>query len=222
MAIHVAILRTPYLKAVLEGRKTIESRLTRTAQPPYGMVNAGDRIFLKRSGGSFAATAHAKAVHSFDGLTPADIDALRRRFNKAVKGDDDYWQAKSNARFATFIELADVHPVSVGPMYSKSAYKAWFVLPDEADPVLDVELTEGSVRNGYVSVSERREYFEPDGFELLLPDGRSITSDLYRGQRIRWRGWRDLFRSHGLEAGDVARFVRRGAGRYGVSLIRRG
>lgn len=220
MAIHVAILQSPYLNAVLEGRKTMESRLTRTAQPPYGAIDAGERIFLKRSGGSFVATAQAGAVHSFDQLTPGDVDKLRRRFNAAVGGDPAYWQRKRDARFATFIELRDVRPISIGPTYRKSAYKAWFVLPDEADPVLDVTLTDGALRNGYVPVKGRTGFFDTEDFELHLPDGQRIRTDLYRGQRIRWRGWRGYFDHHHVQPGDVVRFVREDEGRYRVMLIR--
>lgn len=220
MAIHVAILQQPYLEAVLRGRKTMESRLTRTAQPPHGMIAPGERIFLKRSGGAFAATARAGKVHSFDQLTPSDIHALRRRFNEAVGGTRAYWQEKRDARFATFIELRDVRSVSVGPPYKKSAYKAWFVLDEAADPVLEVPLSEGALRNGYVPVAARPDYFTEPRITLELPDGRCVSTGLYQGRRLRWRGWRAYFQEHGLRAGDLARFVREHAGHYRVSLIR--
>lgn len=221
MSIHVAILQKPYLDALLHGRKTIESRLTRTAQPPFGQVEVGDRIYFKRSGGAFAVTARAARVHSHDNLTPAAIGRLRQRFNHAVGGDAAYWRSKREARFATFIELRDVQPIDVGPPYRKSAYKAWFVLPDEADPVFEVTLTAGAIRNGYVPVIARPAFFGGTMFELHLPDGRRVTSDLYRRQRIRWRGWCDYFHEHRLQRGDAVRFVREGRARYRVTLIHR-
>jgi len=49
--IHVAILKPGYIQAILAGTKTIESRLTKTAQPPYGKVVTGERLYLKASGG---------------------------------------------------------------------------------------------------------------------------------------------------------------------------
>lgn len=219
MSIHVAILQPPYLEAILHGRKTLESRLTRTAQPPFGVIEAGERIYLKRSGGAFVAVARAGRVHGYDNLTPASVEKLRRRFNDAVGGDADYWQRKRDARYATFIELCDVEPMDVGPSYRKSAYKAWFVLPDEADPMLEVTLTAGALRNGYVPVTRRPGFFGSQPFELQLPDGQRVTTDLYRQQRLRWRGWRDRFAQHNMRPGDVVRFVREEPRRYRVALI---
>ncbi|MFW6059224.1 MAG: ASCH domain-containing protein [Phycisphaeraceae bacterium] len=216
MATHIAILQRPYLDLVLAGRKTLESRLTKTAQPPFGVVSPGDRIYLKRSGGPFAAIARAGDVHSYDNLTPTHIDKLRKRFNDRVRGNADYWRMKRNARYATFIELHDVAPIDVGPDYRKSAYKAWFVLPDAADPVLEVALTTGALRNGYVPIAGRADFFGAGDFELHLPDGQRITTDLYRAQRIRWRSWRSYFETANAKPGDLVRFVALGQRRYRV------
>ncbi len=220
MSVHIAILQKPYLNAVLAGRKTIESRLTKTMQPPHGMVQEGERIFFKLSGGPFKATARAGTVQYFDQLTPPRIDALRQRFNDAVCGTADYWRMKRSARFATFIELDELTPTEVGPRFTKSPYRAWFVLPDEADPVFEVTLTAGALRNGYVPVAKRPAFFGPGDFELLLPDGERVRTDLYQNQRIRWRGWRRQFELAGIGPGDKVRFVAMGEGRYRVTWMR--
>ena len=51
--IHVAILKPNYIRDILAGDKTIESRFTKTNQPPHGRVAVGERLFLKASGGPF-------------------------------------------------------------------------------------------------------------------------------------------------------------------------
>jgi len=45
------ILKKPSLAAILDGRKQIESRFTRTRRAFRGRVEAGDRLFLKQSSG---------------------------------------------------------------------------------------------------------------------------------------------------------------------------
>lgn len=221
MACHVAILRRPYVRAVLAGRKTVESRLTKSAVAPYGCVRSGERLFIKVSGGPFMATAVAGRVTCFDALTPGEVATLREQFNALVGGDAGYWQAKRDSRFATFIELCDVMPCEVGPRYGRSAYKAWHTLPDAASPVLDVTLTVGAVRNGYVSVAGRAAFFRDEALAMVLPDGRVVETTLYRGRRVTWRGWRPYFAAHKMTAGDRVCFVALGGGRYRVGFSKR-
>ncbi|MFP4144792.1 MAG: ASCH domain-containing protein [Phycisphaeraceae bacterium] len=219
MAVHVAILQRPYLEMILAGTKRVESRLTRSAAPPFGRVSPGDRLFLKLSGGGFRATAVAGEVHSFRDLTPEGVDELARRFRPSVGGDDDYWQAKRVSRCASFIELEQVEPLAVGPAYEKSGWRAWHVLPDDASPLREVTLTSGAIANGYVSVAGEAGFFSPGRFTLELPGGERVETDLYRGRRIRWRGWRVRLRHAGLKAGDRVRFVALGDGLYRVCWI---
>ena len=133
--IHVAILIPGYIDTTLDGQKTIESRLTKTAQPPFGKIKTGERLYLKASGGPFMATAVAGAVQSFDGLTPERIDKLREQHNDQIGGDDAYWQTKRDSRFATLIELTEVEPIEIGPPYKKAHMKAWYVLDEDRDPL---------------------------------------------------------------------------------------
>jgi len=229
MGVHVAILKRPYLHLVLDGRKTVESRLSRSAVPPYGQVHEGDRIYLKASGGPFMAVARAGWIESHEALTPARIDRLRKRHNNQVRGDTAYWAMKRQAQYATFIELRDVRPINAGPAFKPSPYRAWFVLADDADAALrsggdqrsvQVALTAGAVRNRYVPIKGHVDFFPTGDFTLALPDGRMVRTSVYQRQRIRWRGWGRYFDSHGLGAGDAVRFVAAGRGRYRVLLVR--
>lgn len=133
--IHIAILKPGYIRDILAGRKTIESRLTKTRQPPFGKVEPGERLYLKASGGPFMATAVAGQVHSFEDTSPDDINRVRDRFGKQIGGDDAYWESKRDSRYVTLVELTDIKPVDTGPDYKKAYMKAWYVLDDSASPV---------------------------------------------------------------------------------------
>src|SRR5690606_5364590 len=98
----------PYIRMMLDGRKTVESRLTRMNRAPFRAIEAGDRIYFKASSGPFMATAVADAVAFYDELNPAAIAKLKQRYNDRVCGDDAYWQWKRTSRYATFVELREV------------------------------------------------------------------------------------------------------------------
>ena len=133
--IHVAILKPGYIDAILDGRKTIESRLTKTMQPPHGKIMEGERLFLKASGGPFMATAIAGGVLSFTDLDPVAVQQLREQYDEPICGDDAYWDTKRDSKYATLIELTKVEPIAVGPPYKVAYMKAWYVLDEDRDPL---------------------------------------------------------------------------------------
>lgn len=133
--IHIAILKPSYIQAILSGAKTIESRLTKTAQPPYDKVKTGERLYLKASGGPFMATAIAGEVSSFEADSPCMVDRLYEQYGEQIRGDADYWQAKRDCRYITLIELTEVKPIEIGPPYKPAHMKAWYVLNEDRDPL---------------------------------------------------------------------------------------
>lgn len=241
MARHVAILLKRYIELILQGSKTIESRLTRTACAPYRRIEPGDRIYFKESSGPYRAMAVAGEVLFHEGLTPVAVEALRRRHNEAIRGDEGYWARKRHSRYATLIALRDVRAVATGPAIAPSRGIAWFVLgrgrravAPARDRVVRVTLTPGAIRNCYVRIPRGMGSARIGGvllnggrpagnpLELTLPDGRSIATEVLGSRLIRWRGWGAYFDAHGVQPGDEVLFVPRGQGRYGVGFVKRG
>ena len=128
--IHLVILKKQYLDAILVGRKTIESRLLKTKQPPIGRINPGDKLFLKQSSGPVRAIATAKTVKTFENLTPQKIAELKNLYNDKVLGADEYWEMKSDCNIAIFAWLKNVEeipPVNI----DKKDWRAWVVLTEK-------------------------------------------------------------------------------------------
>lgn len=218
MSIHIAILKRPYAKRILAGQKTVESRLTRTVQPPLRSIETGERIFIKASSGPFMATALAGLIEQHEGLEPHDIDRLRRRHNKAVYGDDEYWELKKHSRYAVFVHLEQVEPIDVGPAYPKSM-RAWHVLDESLSPLMDIPLTDGAIRNRYLSLTGVSQKMRKRPVTLLLPNGQEIATGFAQGKAmLKWRGWGPYYAQHRMNPGDAVRFVAVGQGRYRVTF----
>lgn len=223
--IHVAILKPNYIRDILAGTKTVESRLTKTNQPPHGRVGSGERLFLKASGGPFMATAVAGEVLSFEGLTPAGVKQIRKQHGRAIGGDDAYWDWKRDSVFATLVGLDEVEPIDVGPKYKVAYMKAWYVLDDSLSPLRDFVLTDGAIRNRYASLPTASRRGKPplhDGqsITLDLPDGSCVETDLANGRMLRWRGWGAVYDTAEAQPGDRLRFVAIGPRRYRVSVVK--
>ncbi|MCD4831611.1 MAG: ASCH domain-containing protein [Anaerohalosphaeraceae bacterium] len=129
---HLAILKKQYIDAILAGTKTIESRLYKGPFPPFGMIEIGDKLFLKASSGQVCATARVSAVKSFENLTPAKVADLKMHYNSKILGDNEYWQMKSDSKFAIFAWLSDIKPLE--PIrINKKDWRAWVVLKPGKD-----------------------------------------------------------------------------------------
>lgn len=116
VGVHLGIFVEPYLTAVLEGKKTIESRFATTRRPPYGCVEPDDYILMKRSGGPVIGLAMAKAIHFYQ-LTPIVLTELRDRFAQQLFAEDEeFWLQRADKMYATLIELDatfEIEPFSV-------------------------------------------------------------------------------------------------------------
>ena len=127
MNYHLAILKKPYLDLILNGRKTVESRLYRSKHKWLTQVSTGDKLFLKASSGPVIATATVAAVKHFDNLTAQHITKLKKQYNQYILGNEQYWQEKTYARFGILVWLQNVKPIT--PRFiRKTDWRAWVVL----------------------------------------------------------------------------------------------
>ncbi len=127
---HLVILKKPYLDAILDGRKKIESRFTKTKRHAFGRVFPGDTLFLKISSGPVCARATVAEVKNFENLTPEQIIEIKQRYNHYIKGSDEYWHSKMDSRFGFLAWLTDVKPIEPVRIHKKD-WRAWVVLTEK-------------------------------------------------------------------------------------------
>ena len=129
MNYHLVILKKPYLDAILDGRKPVESRFWKTRRHAFGRVMRGDKLFLKQSSGPVCGMATVDAVKNFENLTPEQIIAIKQQYNNLVGGSDERWQQRSDCKFGVLVWLKDVktiEPVQI----NKKDWRAWVVLTE--------------------------------------------------------------------------------------------
>jgi len=129
---HLVILKRPYLEAIIDGRKTVESRFAKTRREPFGQISKGDKLFLKESSGPVCAMATVSEVKSFDNLCPHQISRLKQQYNNLIGGSDEYWQSKADCRFGLLVWLENaraIEPVRI----NKKDWRAWVILKEKED-----------------------------------------------------------------------------------------
>lgn len=127
--VHLAVFVEPFLRYVLDGSKTVESRFSVNATAPYGRVDRGDVLLLKRSGGPIVGVCRAADAWHYE-LDDAAWAYIRDRFAPALRVDGtDYLDRKAHASFATLIRVDQV--LAVGPVgCAKRDRRGWVVVRD--------------------------------------------------------------------------------------------
>lgn len=129
---HLVILKKPYLDLILSREKTIESRLTKRKTAAFGRVQAGDKLFLKASGGPVCATATASAVKYYPSLTRSQIVEIKQRYGREIGGSDAVWERLTDRKCGFLVWLSDVRPIAPVRIEKKD-WRAWVVLTEEKD-----------------------------------------------------------------------------------------
>jgi len=127
---HLVILKKPYLDAILNGRKQIESRFMKTRQYAFGRVLPGDKLFLKVSSGPVCATAAVAAVKNFESLTPPQVTEIKQQYNHRIRGSEEYWRRKMDCKFGFLVWLTDVQPIEPVQV-AKKDWRGWVVLTEK-------------------------------------------------------------------------------------------
>jgi hypothetical protein len=128
---HLAVLRTPHLNALLDGRKRVESRLSRNRIAPFQRVAVGDVLFLKEVGGRVRAASRVERVRFYEIDGPQGVQELRDRYNHLIQGPPEYWASKRHARYATLLWLTRpqyIRIASDAPRVPPLFGRAWLAL----------------------------------------------------------------------------------------------
>lgn len=107
--VHLAVMAEPFLSLITAGIKTVESRFSIHRLAPYHTVQPGDLILMKA--GPIIGCFTAAWVEYCDLMT-VDLHEVQQKYSAAVGGDDNFWQQKAKARYATLIGIDDVRPLS--------------------------------------------------------------------------------------------------------------
>ena len=127
-SLHLAILVEPYLSLLLQGKKTVESRFSKTRIAPYGRVHDGDALLLKRTSGPVLGVCEVRQVWSYRLAETVKKD-IRTVFDDSLCADDDFWEVRKSACFATLIlvgRVIEFEPFSV----AKRDRRGWIVLSE--------------------------------------------------------------------------------------------
>ena len=138
---HLAILTDPWLDLILDGHKTIETRISKVKLPPYEAVSVGDHVLMKQSGGPIKGAFEIEQVetyHADSNLDKLVFDEVFRENARQIYGFQEVMYAHRDAlekkwcesKYATFIHVENVQRYDPDIPIKKTNRLAWVVLGD--------------------------------------------------------------------------------------------
>jgi len=127
MARHLAIFsKAEQIERILDGKSSVEVRLTQDRIPPYGGIAKSDTIFLKAAGGLILGEVGVDNVLFFDRLDGETLGKLRRQYGQELGLEDSFWLKP--ARFATVVFLTKPRRYVTPVKFRKHDRRPWVLV----------------------------------------------------------------------------------------------
>jgi hypothetical protein len=105
-SLHLAVMTGPYLKLIVEGVKTVESRFHKVRSAPLNTVTAGDLVVFKPAGQPVSHVASVERATYLD-LSHTSLDRVRSAWQERIAdSSDSFWTARADARWLSLVEIA--------------------------------------------------------------------------------------------------------------------
>lgn len=138
---HLAIFTQPLLDLLLEGHKTIETRMSKIKIPPYKSIAVGDHVIMKQSGGPVKGAFEVAKVDTFHSESCldrqlyesfCDADGLNIFGQRDVMNiyRDVFRKKWCASKYATFMHVKNVQCCDPVIPIKKTNRQAWVVLGD--------------------------------------------------------------------------------------------
>lgn len=124
--IHLGVFNEPCLTYMLNGKKIIESRISKNRIAPYNKITLDDIVVVKKSGGGVVAYFTIKEIIFVD-LNEVSINKIRDKYNKELCVSDEFWEQKKDASYATLMFIERLVKLDTFKV-NKKGMQTWIVL----------------------------------------------------------------------------------------------
>src|SRR3989344_3661245 len=104
---HLAIFNNDLAEAILDGKKSIESRFSMSKIAPFGVISAGDIVYIKPAGKDIIGQFRVQKVIFYDGLSSQDILDIKRVYGTQIAADEAFWESKIKSKYGTLIFISE-------------------------------------------------------------------------------------------------------------------
>lgn len=136
--LHLAIFSPGYINKIFTGRKSIDGRFSVIRCAPFGMVEKGDLILMKKSGGSVVGYFVAGKVTHLDNPSPNKLKQIIQKYWNELCISNGFWKAKKNSKFVTLIEIKQPTKFRIPVTVKKHGLAGWVTLGGESQKQIEL------------------------------------------------------------------------------------
>lgn len=135
VGLHIAIFNEPYLSAMIEKRKTLESRFSVNRISPFRRIYEGDIVLIKRSAGNVIGFFQCGKIKYWTRNRGSSFSELESEYGKLIctSLEPEFWESREDSRYGTLIEI---HNLSLFKSFGidKQDRTTWVVLKERNKP----------------------------------------------------------------------------------------
>jgi len=130
--LHLAIFSPGYIDKIFTGRKTLESRFSKIRCEPFGSVEEGDLVLMKKSGGPIVGYFVAGAVTFYEPVSPERLRGIVQRYWDNLAITEEFLMARRDSKYLTIIEITKPTRFRFPVVVKKKSLHGWVGLGGES------------------------------------------------------------------------------------------
>ncbi len=137
IGIHIAVFNEPFLSAVIQGKKLVESRFSLIRVNPFRKVYKGDIVLIKKTAGNVLGFFFCGNIEYWVLNSKSSLKELELKYSTAICSnlDPKFWESREHSRYATLIEIQEIHILkSFG--IGKKDRTSWTVIKEKYKPLI--------------------------------------------------------------------------------------
>lgn len=127
---HLAVYKNEIAEGIMDGKVSIDIRLSKLKSIPFGLVSSDDIVLVKIAGKDIIGQFRVKKVITIDGVTEEDLDDLKKTYNDMILQLYGNMDSEKESKYATVIFIGEISRFITSPfkMPKKRLRKIWEVL----------------------------------------------------------------------------------------------
>lgn len=103
--LHLAIFTPGFIEKIFTGKKTLDGRFSQIRCMPFGTIEKGDLVLMKKSGGPIIGYFIAGEIQFYSELIPNKLKEIALKYWDELAITDEFWREKKNSRYLTLVQI---------------------------------------------------------------------------------------------------------------------
>jgi hypothetical protein len=138
--LHLAIFSHGFIDKIFIGKKTIDARFSQIRCMPYGNIEKGDLVLMKKSGGPVIGYFVAGKIKFFEDLTKKRLNLIVKKYRNELALSNNFWDSKKESKYLTLIQITRPAKFRIPISVKKRSLSGWVSLG--GDNQVQIELFE--------------------------------------------------------------------------------